>query len=79
MFNVNDKVKFNEGLFTKVLGDVTFTITNVYNKGDQLPNGDVYNGPDELYRLVADDPDVPKELRITYQKEYGIHPANDEQ
>lgn len=77
MFSVNDKVKFNEGLWTKVVGDVTFTVTDVYNKGDELPTGQVYNGPDELYRLVADDPSVPKELRVTYQKECSIHPADD--
>lgn len=77
MFAVNDKVKFNEGLFTKALGDITFIVTHVYNKGDDLPTGQTYNGPDELYRLVTDDPSVPKELRVNYQKETSIHLAED--
>lgn len=77
MFETNEKVKFKEGLYTKVLGDVTYTVTDIYNKGDELPTGQVYNGPDELYRLVTDDPSVPKELRITYQKECSIRPASE--
>lgn len=77
MFEANEKVKFKEGLYTKVLGDVTYTVTGIYNKGDELPTGQVYNGPDELYRLVTDDPSVPKELRVSYQKECSIHPAEE--
>ena len=76
MFNVNDKVKFNEGLFTKVVGDVTYTVTDVYVKGDELPFGETYNGPDELYRLATDDPSVPDQLKVTFQKECCIHPAD---
>lgn len=77
MFTVNQKVKFNGGLFTEVLGDVTFTVTDIYTKGDELPNGETYNGPDELYRIVTDDPSVPKQLKVLYQKECSIHSADE--
>ena len=75
MFQINEKVKFKEGLFTKVFGDVVFVVTDIYSRGDVPPYGDVYNGSDELYRIVTDNPAVPKQLSVSYQKEYCLRSA----
>lgn len=54
------------------------TNTDVFTKGEDLPNGETYNGPDELYRLVTDEPSVPKPLRVLYQKECNLLPLETE-
>lgn len=76
MFETNDRVRFKPGLFTQAIGDVTYTVTGVYRKGEPLPDGETYNGPDELYRIETDEPSVPKPLRILYEKENSLQPAS---
>lgn len=73
-----NKVKFKKGIFTQTLGEnVVYTVTDVYVKGDELPNGDTYNGPDELYRIVTEESSVPAQLRILYEKECSIKLAEE--
>lgn len=73
MLQVNDKVKFKKGPFTDILGgDAAFTVTAVFQKGDAIGNGEVYNGPEPIYRIATDDPSVPAPLRVLLEREDSI-------
>lgn len=78
MFELNQKVKFKKGLFEQVIGEGrTFTVTAVYQKGDETDYGETYNGSVPLYRIEADGEGCPRPLRVLLETEDSIKPANE--
>ena len=77
MLEINQKVQFKKGPFTDILGEgQTYTVTAVYQKGDDTDYGDTYNGSEPLYRIEAEGEGCPKPLRVLYETENSIRPAN---
>ena len=76
MLEKGQKVQFKEGAFTQVIGKgITYTVTGAFQKGDETPYGETYNGSTPLYRIVTDDSAVPEPLRILYETEDSIIPV----
>jgi len=76
MFEKGQKVQFKEGAFTRAIGKgIAFTVTDAFEKGDEMPSGETYNGSTPLYRIVTDDTAVPEPMRVLYETEDSIIPV----